>query len=173
MIAAAKASGHRVFAIGVGTSPAEGVLRSLAEATGGACEFATPGEALEEAARRMLGRIRQQPWRDVRIDWGSEPVWQSSVPAAVFGGDTVIAFAGLAARTHAAAVRLLATDAHGVTTEFARGEADAPCPGDRLPWIAASQRMASADDKKTLVLALEYQLSRNKTIWAVSRGCGG
>ena len=42
MISAARASGHRVFAIGVGTAPAEGVLRSLAEATGGACEFATP-----------------------------------------------------------------------------------------------------------------------------------
>ena len=59
MIEAARASGHRVFAIGVGTAPAEGVLRSLAEATGGACEFATPGEALEAAAHRMLHRMRQ------------------------------------------------------------------------------------------------------------------
>ena len=49
-IAAAAASKHRVFVIGVGSSPAEAVLRSLAEATGGACEFATPGEALEAAA---------------------------------------------------------------------------------------------------------------------------
>lgn len=163
MIAAAKASGHRVFAIGVGTSPAEGVLRSLAEATGGACEFATPGEALEAAARRMLGRIRQQPWRDVRIDWGSEPVWQSASPAAVFGGDTVIAFAGVAARTHAAAVRMLATDAQGATTELARGEADAPCPGDQLPRVAASHRMASADNTEALVLALDYQLMSGQT----------
>ena len=50
MIASAQRSGHRVFVIGVGTSPAEAVLRHLAEATGGACEFATPGEALEAAA---------------------------------------------------------------------------------------------------------------------------
>ena len=34
MTAAARASGHRVFAIGVGSSPAEGVLRSLAEGAG-------------------------------------------------------------------------------------------------------------------------------------------
>ena len=40
MVAAARTSGHRVFAIGVGSAPAEGVLRSLAEATGGACEVA-------------------------------------------------------------------------------------------------------------------------------------
>jgi len=163
MIAAARASGHRVFAIGVGTSPAEGVLRSLAEATGGACEFATPGEALEAAARRMLGRIRQQPWQHLRIDWGSKPVWQSALPAAVFSGDTVIAFAGVATRTQAAAVRMLATDTQGVTTELARGEADAPCPGDRLPRIAASHRMASADDTEALVLALDYQLMSKQT----------
>jgi Ca-activated chloride channel family protein len=163
MIAAAKASGHRVFAIGVGSCPAEGVLRSLAEATGGACEFATPGEALEAAARRMLVRIRQQPWAKVRIDWGSEPVWQSALPAAVFGGDTVIAFAGMATRTQALAVRMLATDAQGGTTELARGEADSPCPGDRLPRIAASQRMANADDPQALLLAIDYQLMSQQT----------
>ena len=57
MIDAARASGHRVFAIGVGSSPAEGVLRSLAEATGGACEFATPGEALEAAVPLAPGKV--------------------------------------------------------------------------------------------------------------------
>lgn len=163
MIAAAKSSGHRVFAIGVGTSPAEGVLRSLAEATGGACEFATPGEALQAAARRMLGRIRQQPWRNVRIDWGGETAWQSAVPTAVFGGDTVIAFAGAAAGAQASAVRLLATDALGATTELARGEADAPCPGDSLPRIAASRRMTGAEDRDSLKLAIDYQLMSRLT----------
>ena len=84
-------------------------------------------------------------------------------PAAVFGGDTVIAFAGVATRTHAPAVRMLATDAQGVTTKLARGEADAPCPGDRLPRIAASHRMASADDPDLLVLAIDYQLMSKQT----------
>ena len=139
MIAAARASGHRVFAIGVGSSPAEGVLRSLAEATGGACEFATPGEALEAAAGRMLVRIRQQPWRDARIDWGCEPLWQTALPSSVFGGDTVIAFAGMCLhrqqrRPFACWPRMPA----GAATEVARGEADAPCPGDTLPRIAAA-----------------------------------
>ncbi len=163
MIAAARASGHRVFAIGVGSSPAEGVLRSLAEATGGACEFATPGEALEAAARRMLARIRQQPWRDVRIDWGTEPVWQTALPASVFGGDTVIAFAGMATPAPAATVRLLAVDVNGVATELARGEADAPCPGNSLPRIAAAQRIATADEQEALTLAVAYQLMSKQT----------
>lgn len=163
MIAAARASGHRVFAIGVGTAPAEGVLRSLAEASGGACEFATPGENLEAAAARMLARIRQQPWREVRIDWGAWPVWQTTLPASVFGGDTLIAFAGLPAAAQVSAVRLLAPDADGATIELARGEADAPCPGDALPRIAAARRIASSDEAEALRLALDYQLMSPRT----------
>ena len=163
MIAAARASGHRIFAIGVGASPAEGVLRSLAEATGGACEFATPGEALEAAARRMLVRVRQQPWRDVRIDWCTEPVWQTALPTSVFGGDTVIAFAGMTAHATASTVRLVTVDAKGGTTEVARGEADAPCPGDALPRIAAAKRIAAAGDSDALTLAIDYQLMGPQT----------
>jgi len=163
MIAAAHASGHRVFAIGVGTSPAEGVLRKLAEATGGACEFATPGEALEAAAARMLVRIRQQPWRDARIDWGTEPLWQTSVPTSVFGGDTVIALAGVTGRGAASSVRLLAVDANGATIEVARGEADAPCAGDTLPRMAAARRIATADDSEAMTLAVAYQLLSKQT----------
>jgi len=163
MIAAARASGHRVFAIGVGSSPTEGVLRSLAEATGGACEFATPGEALEAAAGRMLVRIRQQPWREARIDWGCVPLWQTALPTSVFGGDTVIAFAGVSAPAAAQTVRLLAVDAQGAQTEVARGEADAPCPGDTLPRIAAARRIATADEGAALELALAYQLMSKHT----------
>ena len=59
----ARRGGQRVFAIGVGSAPAEGVLRELALATGGTSEFVTPGEAVEQAALRMLARIRQVPWR--------------------------------------------------------------------------------------------------------------
>lgn len=161
--AAARASGHRMFVIGVGSSPAEKVLRSLAQATGGACEFASPGEALEAAARRMLVRIRQQPWRDVRIDWGVEPAWQTVLPASVFGGDTVIAFAGSVGRTAAAKVRLLANDGRGATVEIARAEAEAPCPGDSLPRIAAARRMAAADQPEALGLAMAYQLLSQQT----------
>jgi Ca-activated chloride channel family protein len=163
MTAAARASGHRVFAIGVGSSPAEGVLRALAEATGGACEFATPGEALEAAAGRMLVRIRQQPWRDARIDWGCEPLWQTALPTSVFGGDTVIAFAGMSAPAAAPTVRLLAVDTQGAQTEVARGEADAPCPGDTLPRIAAARRIATADEGAALELAVAYQLMSKHT----------
>ena len=163
LIAAARASGHRIFAIGVGSAPAEGVLRALAEATGGACEFATPGEALEAAAQRMLVRIRQQPWRDVRTEWGTETAWQTTLPASVFGGDTVMAFAGMAALPSSAGVRMLGTNDRGETVEIARGEAHAPCPGDSLARIAASRRMEGVGEAEALSLALDYQLLGKQT----------
>ena len=163
MVAAAKASGHRLFVIGVGASPAEGVLRSLAEATGGACEFATPGEALQAAAQRMLRRIRQQPWQHVRVDWGAITAWQGAAPTAVFGGDTVMAFAGLGSGLAAAPVRLLANDAQGRITEIARTETSADCPGDSLPRMAAAHRLATASDPELLALALDYQLMGSQT----------
>jgi Ca-activated chloride channel family protein len=163
MIDAARASGHRVFVIGVGTSPAESVLRSLAAATGGACEFATPGEALEAAAQRMLRRIRQPVRSGLRIDWGAEPLWQSTLPTSAFCGDTLIAFAGFGAATKASPARLLAMDPSGERVELARTEADAPCPGDSLVRIAAAGRIATADEETALTLAVQYQLLTEHT----------
>ena len=163
VVAAARRSGHRVFAIGVGASPAEGVLRSLAEATGGACEFATPGEALEKAAKRMLDRMRQPVYANARIDWGHMPIWAAGPAPGLFGGDTVIALAGFAQAVVPSAVRLLADDAAGTTRELARVEADAPCPGDGLPRVAAARRVVLSNKADALALAMKYQLMSPQT----------
>lgn len=163
LVAAARASRHRVFAIGVGSSPAEGVLRALAEATGGACEFAAPGESLEAAAQRMLLRMRPLAFKDVRVDWGSTPAWTSGPSSFIFEGDTVIALAGFSEGTKPHAIRLLAEDAQGKTVELARGEAEAPCSGDRLSRIAAARRMAQSSSAAALALAVQYQLMSRHT----------
>lgn len=163
MVAAARSSGHRVFAIGVGSAPAEGVLRSLAEATGGACEFATPGEALESAALRMLSRIRQPQFAHARVDWGKAPVWTCGPTPGLFGGDTVIALAGFSETINGGAVRLLADDANGKTVELARGEAGAPCPGDSLSRVAAARRLSASTESDALALAVQYQLMTKQT----------
>ncbi|MFM2066882.1 MAG: hypothetical protein RLZZ584_1791 [Pseudomonadota bacterium] len=183
MIRFASACAHRVFVIGVGSSPAEAPLRALAEATGGACEFATPGEQLEAAAARMLVRIRQHPRGKLRIDWGGAepPVWQTTLPRGVFGGDMVVAFAGLAPGAAAADVQLLedADAPDGRAGAVEAGEADrarlpgvagAPAPQplataavgggvptDTLARLAAQRRILQ-DEALALPLALSYQL---------------
>lgn len=163
LVAVARKSGQRVFAIGVGASPAEGVLRALAESTGGACEFVTPGEALEAAAQRMLHRMRQPVFTNVRVDWSAVPHWEAAPACALFSGDTVMAFAGFAQFSPASRIRLLADDANGRTVELARTEADAPCPGDSLPRMAAAHRMARSADGDSTGLAVQYQLMSKST----------
>ena len=94
-IRAAQASGHRVFVVGIGSSPAEVHLRRLAEATGGACDFVAPGEAVEPAILRMFARLRSPRLNDVSVVWpeGFSPDWYTAVPKSVFDGDTVNLFA--------------------------------------------------------------------------------
>ena len=47
-IAEARASGHRIFTVGVGSAVAEPFVRALALATGGACELVAPREDMAE-----------------------------------------------------------------------------------------------------------------------------
>jgi Ca-activated chloride channel family protein len=98
VMAAAQEKAHRVFVLGVGSSPAYDLLSRLAQATGGACEFATPGENLEAAALRMVQRMRQRAWSALSVDWGraQAPLWQVPVASQAFAGDTVLAMAGFA-----------------------------------------------------------------------------
>lgn len=163
LVATARQGGQRVFVIGVGASPAENVLRSLADATGGACEFVTPGEALEAAALRMLQRMRQPRLSNARIEWGGATAWSLPPTAAVFGGDTVLAFAGLRDGLDASGVRLVADDAQGRTVELARIDREMHVEGDSLPRQAAAQRLAGMQGPPALALALAYQLMSSQT----------
>ena len=98
-IESAKQSGHRLFVVGIGSSPAEAHLRRLAEATGGACDFVAPGEAVEPAVLRMFTRLRSPRLTDIRLSCsdGMMTQWVSPLPGSVFDGDTVNVFARLPA----------------------------------------------------------------------------
>jgi len=100
-IAAAVASGHRLFVVGIGSSPAESHLRRMADATGGACDFVAPGEAVEPAVLRMFARLRSPRLTNVAVVWpfGVTPLWTSTIAPSVFDGDTVNVFALLPRRT--------------------------------------------------------------------------
>lgn len=149
----AQAAGQRVFVVGVGHSPAEALLRRLAASTGGACEFATPGEALAEAAQRMLRRMRQPRRMGMVLDWGPvAPAWQTRLPAGVFDGDTVFVLAGFAQASAGDGVRLL--EAGGA--ELARAEAQAGITSDTLARLAAARRWAEGG--QDAAFAVRYQL---------------
>ncbi|MEO5687621.1 MAG: VIT and VWA domain-containing protein [Burkholderiaceae bacterium] len=157
IITTAKQAAQRVFVIGVGSSPAEGPLRRLAQATGGACEFATPGEALEAAAERMLARIRQQAWTGLRIDWGAEAAWQGDLPLCAFAGDTLNVFAGVRAESDLP-VRLISRGADGVDIVLATAATRDTAADDALPRVAAAGRLAALQPEAATQMAVHYQL---------------
>ena len=108
LVAAARAAGQRVFTVGIGAAPAEGVLRRLAEATGGACEFVAPDEDAEAGILRMFARLRGPRVDHADVVWPGAPAWVTTPPRGLFGGETIHVFAGFAAApTGDVAIRLV------------------------------------------------------------------
>ena len=172
-IESAKDSGHRLFIVGIGSSPAETHLRRLAEATGGACDFVAPGEAVEPAVLRMFARLRSPRLADLNIEWpaGAVPQWVSPLLPSVFDGDTVNVFA-LLGQFPAGQVRLLGKRAEDEAPQeigcaaFA-GELEA---ADTLARMAAAVRLRSsgtgaltATTPDAAAMAVAYQLVTEKT----------
>lgn len=95
LIETATQSAHRIFVIGIGSSPAEVNLRRLADVTGGACDFIAPGEAIEPAILRMFKRLRSPRAEALEIQWpeGSKPIWETPLPKSAFDADTINVFA--------------------------------------------------------------------------------
>jgi Ca-activated chloride channel family protein len=172
-IESAKASGHRVFVVGIGSSPAEAHLRRLAEATGGSCDFVAPGEAVEPAVLRMFARLRSPRLSDLRLAWpaGITPEWVSPLLPSVFDGDTVNVFAWLR-QAPTGDVRLLGQRSGDEAPQeigwaILTGEPDVT---DTLSRMAASVRFHSAGSTVTrgksadaIRLAVDYQLVTDKT----------
>lgn len=172
-IESAKASGHRLFVVGIGSSPAESHLRRLAEETGGACDFVAPGEAVEPAVLRMFARLRSPRMTGLRVEWpaGAAPAWVSPLHASVFDGDTVNVFA-LMRHVPAGEVRLLGTrSAQGALEVIGHARFSASIePADTLSRLAASIRLQSAETDwligvapEAKQLAVAYQLVTDET----------
>ena len=162
-IESAKASGHRLFVVGIGSSPAETHLRRLAEATGGACDFVAPGEAVEPAILRMFARLRSPRLRDLKIVWpeGFTPAWETELTQSVFDGDTVNVFAK-AKQVPVGAVRLMGRVGHD--TELI--EIGRAVLGSEVQQSNSLSRMAVAESlrrKPSKEQAVAYQLVTDQT----------
>jgi len=160
LVKRARAAGHRCFVVGVGSVVAETFLRSLADATGGACELVAPQEGMAERVLAQFHRMRQPRLSGLQVVWPGEPVWQTSLPGAVFGGDTVHVFAGFAAPV-TGEVRLNAGP------HFESVASLQPAPEPEVPRLAAAARLVDASQADGLRLALDYQLLSRWTNYLV------
>lgn len=156
IVTSAKKSGHRVFTIGVGSAPAESLLRDLAHQTGGACEFVTPNENMADAIVRMFQRMRGAIASNIRIDWGAEAQWQSSMPKYIYDGETIHCFAAFNRLPEAAPKLQWHADSIDYTAQAQNIET---CQNEDLLRMGRSIQMDEIKGKKEkLALALKYQL---------------
>ncbi len=179
VIAAAKTSGHRMFVVGIGASPAEAHLRRLTQATGGACDFVAPGENVEPAVLRMFSRLRSPQAQGLKVEWPSEwqVEWASDPSGSAFGGDalTLYAFvAGGMAEAASARVKLWG-NVDGESEQCLLATADVnvhPDASNTLARMAGQSRylqLASAEHAnaylktRAIDLALKYQLVTDET----------
>jgi Ca-activated chloride channel family protein len=180
VVETARKSRHRFFVVGIGASAAEGLLRRLAQETGGSCEFVFPGEQVEPAIVRLYHRMRSPAVTRTRIEWpqGCRIHAASDLPESVFDGDDVTVFARLHADTAellTQSVRLLGRVA-GVEGEICLAELQAEFIADEantLARLAASQRywqLKKASEQVPAVLkkqlpelAEKYQLVTDDT----------
>ena len=161
LVAAARRSGHRIFAIGVGSAPAESLLRRLADETGGACELVTPNEDIATAIVRMYQKIASPRLRNAAIAWPQTPQWTTPLPRSAFPGETLHVFAAFAQPPRGRA-SLTATSGHGVVAVSCEllQQVEGPTALDR---IAAAERIKSSTPEDALQLALHYQLVTDQT----------
>jgi Ca-activated chloride channel family protein len=182
VIASAKSSGHRVFAIGVGSAPSESLLREVAEKSGGACDLVSPNQDIASVIVRMFRRMRSVRCSNLTMAWGHDVLWQSTMPRALYGGDTIHCCARMAARPQTLPV--LSWMAGGATVGYSPNKIQV-LEGDWLSRMVAASQMGefseqisprqrieqSADDvsapealnAQALALALKYQLVTDQT----------
>ena len=163
LVAEARAAQQRVFVVGIGSAPAEGVLKRLAEASGGACEFVAPNEDAEGAILRMFARLRAPRVDRAEIAWPATVAWTTPLPGGLFGGETIHTFAGFAAAPSGdVALKLIAGgDAKSLSASAALPATVVDDP--TLARVAAARRIETASEAEQLQLALDYGLLTSRT----------
>ena len=155
----ARRSGCRVFTVGVGAAVAEGLVRGLAEATGGACEFVHPNEDMAARIVRHFERIRA-PRAEATMTWPVEPTRRLPEHIErVFSGDTLHLLAWLPAQPEGpATLNLTLSDDRRLSQSVMLEPWPVAETADTLPRLAAARRIAWLSAEDATALAVEYQL---------------
>lgn len=166
-LAAVAASGHRLFVVAVGAAPNEALARRVAEVTGGACEFVTPGEDVERTIVNMARRVREPGFRVSEVRWPITPRWTAPLPSAVFSGDTVHLLAGFDAQPEGVAI-VSVSDGRGELVQMQPvAVSSTVAAGDGLARLAAARRLAALSGNEAAALAERYQLASKWTAFVV------
>ena len=166
LLSRAAHSGHRVFVVGIGSSPTEANLRRIAEVTGGACDFVAPGENVAPAILRMFARLRSPRLDAIELRWpeGHTPIWHSPLPKSVFDADTVHVLAWFN-QPPAGSLTLMGKRTR---TDEPETIAEITLDGsikdtDTLASLVANARLKTLEEHEAAHLAVDYQLISPQT----------
>lgn len=158
LIADGRHAGQRIFAVGIGSAPADSLLRSLARETGGACEFIGPNEDVVAAILRMFMRMRLAPVTELAVQWDTPVSWQSRMDAAVFSDQTMHVFACFPGEVPLSATMLWRQPEDNASHEATITMDAKQWQGDTLARVAAAMRLKDVAKSEREALALHYQL---------------
>ncbi len=169
-VAEARASGHRIFTVGVGvgSAVAEPFVRALAGATGGACELVAPREDMAERIHRHFQRMLAPPARRARVTWPAPVRHATPDPLPPpYPGDTLHLFGSFAEQPRGPVVlEVELTDGRTIRDRLEIGQPHPLNPGERvsaarsdLARMGAARRLPAVDDEAAATeLAVRYQL---------------
>jgi len=164
IIQSARESNHRIFAIGVGSSPAESLLREITEHSDGACEFVSPDEDMAAAMQRMVNRMRQGIVAGLSVNWHTSVVWHSPVPKVVYPGEMIHLAAILEDKPSqvpivtAAAINLILSPTTDGAAAPRAGLNLAPTTSTLTRIVGAKLLRDAADTEAASQIAIKYQL---------------
>lgn len=160
IVTTVRQSGHRLFALGVGSAPAESLLRELAEVSGGACEMVSPNQSMQQAVARLLERMRHACAIQCHVASDAELLFQSPSPRQISQGDTVHQWAQVSSKpVRAPSQHWTLTDPTGSHTLTHQAEHLAWDTEGVLPRLCAAQRLLDTHDiQRQRALAVQYQL---------------
>lgn len=161
IVVSAERSGHKIFIIGVGSSPGETLLKSMAEKTGGACELVNAEENIGEAIVRMFKRMRGWQVKDISVDWEEKALWASPLPKSIYDGETVNMFALFAKEPQKAPI-LRWNSAEGPGS----AQANELRKSENSDFVRMGRKIELGEIKKTKEkqeLAIKYQLVTDLT----------
>ena len=162
IIATVRASGQRIYAVGVGSAPSESLLKDMADVTGGASEMVTPRESMQKAVERLLIKIRPTQAIEHEVACEAPIVWQSKSAGHAAAGSSLMSWTQI--NTQGTALDELEV----VQTVYPNGKTT-PCPviweeSLDLSRIAAALRLNDITKAKERErLAVEYQLVTSET----------
>lgn len=167
IVDACRKSGHRIFVIGIGSSPAEALIRGVAEATGGAAAFVNPGEDIRPVVDRHFRRMRLARITAACLKLSGDSDWITPMHLSnrLFSGDTQHVFCSFKIEQKGpAGISITYEDGESIRLDLRMDTAEPDEHGD-LTRIAASARIretifGSGDGSQNEMtdLALKHQI---------------